>query len=471
MKLVIQKIILILGDVLCMAMAFLLAIEVTQLYHKDITSSEISQFFNFGISKLFGIVILLVFYFQDQYSRRGSFWQELLQIYKTILLMAVINLGLSFVLGKSSLKILIISFWLFFALFIPFGRIVAKKFMLKINVWQRDLYILCSYQNAVDAYELFVKNDLMGYRLKAFVVIDGLNKSSDYIINLAVPIIDKEQLIEQVNWQRDSDIIVAIENEKLYGQVNLINYLQHNCLSVLILPDIKGIALYGANIEHFFGNDQLVMRLNNNLAKKSNIIMKRIFDLALAIPGVILISPIFLIIAVMIKRESNSPVFFAHKRVGRNAREFNCYKFSTMHPNNQEILNELLLNDESARLEWESTYKLHNDPRVTRIGKILRATSLDELPQLINVILGNMSLIGPRPITAEEVDRYGEDIYYYYLVTPGISGLWQVSGRSSLSYQDRVRLDRWYVKNWSLWYDVVVLLKTFAVVIKRDGAY
>jgi undecaprenyl-phosphate galactose phosphotransferase len=142
-----------------------------------------------------------------------------------------------------------------------------------------------------------------------------------------------------------------------------------------------------------------------------------------------------------------------------------------MYANSAELLRELLANDPLAKQEWEQAFKLKNDPRVTPIGRWLRKTSLDELPQLFNVLLGNMSLVGPRPIVQQEIERYQDGFYYYQLVLPGISGLWQVSGRSETDYSDRVRLDAWYVKNWSLWYDVVILVKTIGVVFKRTGAY
>lgn len=142
-----------------------------------------------------------------------------------------------------------------------------------------------------------------------------------------------------------------------------------------------------------------------------------------------------------------------------------------MYPNSSELLAKLLENSPDARLEWEKDFKLKNDPRVTAIGKFLRKTSLDELPQLFNVLRGEMSLVGPRPIIDREIERYEDGYYYYQLVLPGITGLWQVSGRNDVDYKNRVRLDEWYVKNWSLWYDIVIIIKTFGVVLKRTGAY
>jgi undecaprenyl-phosphate galactose phosphotransferase len=142
-----------------------------------------------------------------------------------------------------------------------------------------------------------------------------------------------------------------------------------------------------------------------------------------------------------------------------------------MHVDAEKHLEDLLINDLLARTEWEQGFKLHNDPRITRIGKFLRKTSLDELPQLFNVIRGEMSLVGPRPIISAELERYGQDVDYFLMVHPGMTGLWQVSGRSDTGYDERVYLDTWYVKNWSLWYDIAILFKTIKVVFHGKGAY
>jgi Undecaprenyl-phosphate galactose phosphotransferase WbaP len=180
---------------------------------------------------------------------------------------------------------------------------------------------------------------------------------------------------------------------------------------------------------------------------------------------------VFLVIGLLIKFFGRSKIFFTHERIGINGNTFKCIKFQTMHSNSKQILEELLQNDKNAKAQWQKDFKLKNDPRVTAIGKFLRKTSLDELPQLLNVLKGEMSLVGPRPIIDQEIERYGYDYYYYKLVRPGITGIWQISGRSDIDYSNRVRLDVWYVKNWSLWYDFVIMLQTIGAVIKRKGAY
>lgn len=469
-KTIVQKIALIISDILSLTIAFILAVIVSRLYHNNSLNEPWNNFFHIGASKLLGLLVLGVFWYQEQYVKRRPFWEELLQTYRIIILFILINLGLSFVMAKGSLKVLIVGFWVMFALVLPFLRTLTKNTLAKFNFWQRDLYIIGDGDNAINAYRLFVGNKLMGYRLRAFVSLlpNDLAIKKDKLPGL---LINQELLVSFINENSDCEIIVALDTIELNKQVRFINFLQHNCLVLSILPEISGLAIYGAQIDHFFGNDQLVLRLNNNLSRKFNVFIKRFFDLICVFLGLIILSPLFIILAVIIKTSSQGKVFYYHKRIGRYGKEFNCIKFRTMYPNSHEMLKEILNNDPNARLEWQKDFKLKDDPRITPVGRWLRKTSLDELPQLFNVLKGEMSLVGPRPIVKDEIERYQDGYYYYQLVLPGVTGLWQVSGRNDTDYFDRVRLDEWYVKNWSLWYDIVILLKTVMVVIKRTGAY
>ena len=200
-------------------------------------------------------------------------------------------------------------------------------------------------------------------------------------------------------------------------------------------------------------------------------IAKRALDIIGAGVGLVLLAPFFLIVALMV-RADGGPAFFAHQRVGRGGKLFGCLKFRSMVIDSQARLEALLANDPAARAEWEATRKLKNDPRITRIGRFLRSTSLDELPQLINVLLGEMSLVGPRPVQEAEIDRYyGASAAHYMAVRPGITGLWQVSGRSETSYESRVALDVSYVSRPSLLADISILLRTPVAVLSRRGAH
>ena len=198
---------------------------------------------------------------------------------------------------------------------------------------------------------------------------------------------------------------------------------------------------------------------------------KRAMDIAIASAALLVAAPFFLVVALMV-RADGGPAFYAHQRVGRTGRKFGCLKFRSMVIDSQARLDALLAADPAAREEWEATRKLRNDPRITRIGRFLRATSLDELPQLINVLRGDMAIVGPRPVTASELDSfYGAAAAHYLMVRPGITGLWQVSGRSETSYDQRVALDVAYVSQPSLVADLRILLKTPVAVLSRRGAH
>ena len=199
---------------------------------------------------------------------------------------------------------------------------------------------------------------------------------------------------------------------------------------------------------------------------------KTVFDYSLTAVGTVCISPLLVYIAYRIKKEDPGPVFFAHERIGKDGKPFPCYKFRSMVVNSKEMLEKYLAENSDARAEWERDFKLKDDPRITPIGKVLRRTSLDELPQIFNVLRGEMSLVGPRPVIQEELDKYyGETAKLYASVKPGITGLWQVSGRSDLGYDQRVVLDAEYIKHRSFWGDVVILWKTIGVVLMKKGAY
>jgi Undecaprenyl-phosphate galactose phosphotransferase WbaP len=200
-------------------------------------------------------------------------------------------------------------------------------------------------------------------------------------------------------------------------------------------------------------------------------VLKRVLDFTLALLVVPLVLPLIGVLAIWIKLDSAGPALFRQKRIGRAGTPFDAWKFRTMASNASEVLEKYLSQDPELRREWEQNRKLRADPRVTRAGAFLRKTSLDELPQLWNVLKGEMSLVGPRPIVKEEISRYGTRFGAYTRVPGGITGLWQISGRSDTSYEERVSLDAYYVRNWSVWLDLYILFRTVGTVLRRKGAY
>lgn len=201
--------------------------------------------------------------------------------------------------------------------------------------------------------------------------------------------------------------------------------------------------------------------------KKGYLFIKRLFDIIMSLIGLILLSPVFLIIAILIKIDSKGPVFFKHKRIGKNGKTIGVYKFRSMVINAEELLKQFT---PEQMKEYEKNFKLDNDPRITKIGNFLRKSSLDELPQLINIFIGNMSIVGPRPIVTKELEKYGDQKDKFLSVTPGLTGFWQASGRSDVEYDERIKMELYYVDNCSLWLDFKIILKTFVAVIKKEGA-
>jgi Undecaprenyl-phosphate galactose phosphotransferase WbaP len=237
----------------------------------------------------------------------------------------------------------------------------------------------------------------------------------------------------------------------------------------VLVPDFFGVANIWMSVRDF--NGILGFATSHKLKMFWNLGIKRILDLTLVIAGGLVILPLLLIIALLIKINSPGPAIYKHTRIGRNGKPFRVYKFRSMVLDAEERLSSLLAADPQARQEWEAGHKLKNDPRITGIGKLLRQTSLDEFPQLLNILKGEMSLVGPRPIVEGEIKKYGEDFGRIFSVKPGMTGLWQVSGRSDTDYGERVALDTYYLQSWSVWLDFWVLYKTIGVVLRGKGAY
>lgn len=210
---------------------------------------------------------------------------------------------------------------------------------------------------------------------------------------------------------------------------------------------------------------------SRTIFKVHSSVLKRAMDLVMALTVLAFLSPIFILVYALIKILDPGPALFSHLRVGRDGRMFTVYKFRTMRVDAQERLEEVLASDPAAAAEWAKYQKLKNDPRVTMIGRFLRRSSLDELPQLLNIVRGEMSVIGPRPVTSGEIHRYGADYPFYTAVRPGVLGLWQVKGRNKLTYPERVAYDIQYVKTWSIWQDFKILFMAVPVVLLGLGAY
>lgn len=359
-------------------------------------------------------------------------------------------------------------FWLVLLITLYIERLLISLWLKHSHHLYEDVIFVGAGKTAERALHYF--QDDLGYRYHVIGFLDD-NPISDKIpdkYKLLGKISEAEKIMENSHVQNVIITAPGMERDKLQ---QLITTVQPHVRNLSYVPDLIGTPMMGVEAQVLFTEEILMLHLRNNLAMRRNRIYKRIFDLVCTIFGGLLILPIIAIVALLVAIDNKGNVIFAHRRIGKDGKEFPCYKFQSMVPNAQEILQDYLAKNPEARKEWEESFKLTNDPRVTKLGSFLRKTSLDELPQLWNVIKGDMSLVGPRPIVKKEIERYGEYFREYAMVLPGITGMWQASGRSDTTYEERVAMDTWYVRNWSVWLDIMYLAKTFTAVMFGKGAY
>lgn len=400
------------------------------------------------------------------YSYRKPFWFELKEILRTLVIFAIIELAINAFSKWHFSRYLWVFTWALAFILIPLGRSLVRRVLDKVGLWQRDTIIIGCGKNAQDAYLAINSEKNLGFKVNYFIG-KGEHENTLY----GQPIIDAD--IHEIKRiaNKFTQFIIAVESEQIEERNNWIKKLsKYKFRHVSVIPTIRGLPLYGTDMAFIFSHEVMILRVNNNLAKRTSRFAKRAFDIFGALGIILISSPLLAYLYLQVKKDGG-PAIYGHERIGRNGKRFKCLKFRSMILNSQEVLEELLANDENARMEWEKDFKLKNDPRITKIGHFIRKSSLDELPQLFNVLKGEMSLVGPRPIVHDELIRYSDDVDYYLMAKPGMTGLWQVSGRNDIDYETRVYFDAWYVKNWSLWNDIAILFKTINVVLNRDGAY
>ena len=467
---------LIAGDVVALLAAFLLGRTANWAYDHTLAEAFFGWWDERGQIRLalFALVVVVAVgwcWSAGHYSRRKPFWDELRETLRILVLVAAIDVALVF-LGKWQFsRLWLLSTWLLAFVLVPVVRVAVKRVLLRMGRWRRPTVIVGAGNNAREAYAALNSEPLMGFEVVAFLAPPGEAVSASSSASMLYPAPVEAVGDDIVAWLENRGmphIVVALDS--LQEQQLLIQRLSIRYADLNVIPSIRGLPLLGMEMTHFFSHEVLMLRVRNNLARRGPQLVKRLFDIAGSATLLVLLAPFFATIAWRIRRDGGRAIY-AHGRVGRHGKPFDCYKFRSMIANADAVLAEVLANDPAARAEWERDFKLKNDPRITPVGAFLRKTSLDELPQLWNVLKGEMSMVGPRPIVTEELARYNHQVGYYLEARPGMTGLWQISGRNDVDYADRVNLDAWYVKNWSLWYDIVILLKTVKVVLGKGGAY
>lgn len=403
------------------------------------------------------------------YYYRKTFWFELKEILRTLLIFALIEIAVIAFAKWYFSRYLWVLTWILVLILVPLARMLTKQALHTFGLWQRDAIIIGSGNNARGAYSAIKGDRNLGLRVTQFISSEEDDQPGDTIEGIHIMPSDENWVRTRVH--KKTQFIVAVESHQseirnAWLRVFMINGYS----SVSVIPTLRGMPLDSTDMSFIFSKEVMIFRVHQNLTKWTSRVTKRLFDIAASLAIIILLSPLLIYITRKVRRDGGNAIY-GHERVGQTGKPFKCLKFRSMVVNSKEVLETLLANDAEARAEWDDTFKLKNDPRITPIGYLLRKTSLDELPQLFNVLKGEMSLVGPRPIIAAELERYYDEVEYYLLSKPGMTGLWQVSGRSEVDYSTRVYLDAWYVKNWSMWNDIAILFKTVSVVLKKEGAY
>jgi Undecaprenyl-phosphate galactose phosphotransferase WbaP len=399
------------------------------------------------------------------YTERRLFRTDLGEILEACILGLLINGFVEYANKTSFSRLWLALVWIFAAISITFGRVACRSLLNAFGMWKVNAVIIGRGVHALTVKDSISKDDYFGYRVGSDVAL-APHTSQSHWPNEEFD--DLEGLLQETNAH--CIILVPADDEMPYlGGV--IDSLNVRMIPYKIVPPIDRLPLAGLTTQSFLSSDAVLMTVQVGLASPLSQLTKRLFDIVASSLLLVGLSPLLLIVGLAVAADGG-PIFFEHERVGRRGKLFNCLKFRTMVPNADEVLEHLLARDPKARREWQTTRKLREDPRNTRLGRGLRASSIDELPQLFNVLRGEMSLVGPRPVVQQELsEHYKSDNSYYLLVRPGVTGLWQTSGRSSLDYEQRVHLDTWYVRNWSLWGDLMILARTVPAVIGGRGAY
>ncbi len=422
------------------------------------------------------LVYLSFLAYERLYVKQLPFWDEAKRLtmaatVSTVTILAMITLGK--MAGQVS-RLTMILLWAYALFLFPLFRLLGKKALRRTGFWRENVIIIGAGTAGREAARGILSEVHLGYHLIGFLDDDDEKIGTEIAVNgKSYKIFGKtKNFTKFVNLLNISTIIIALPSLPVDKLAELTNNVQKCTKNILLIPDVKGIALTNTELYHLFVQQLFLLKINNNLQSPYNRFIKRTFDIAVSLLMLPFLLPLIAVVGVLIRLDSPGRALYRHKRVGRRGMPFSVYKFRSMYRDSKERLEQILKTEPAAKQEWETYFKLKNDPRITRMGKFLRKTSLDELPQIFNVLKGDMSLVGPRPVIEEEILKYYKEYAdYYHLVRPGITGLWQVSGRNDVDYDKRVRLDSWYVLNWSLWLDILMLFKTIGVVLKREGAY
>jgi len=353
----------------------------------------------------------------------------------------------------------------FATVLLPLMREAVRTAVSSFTWWGVPVVIYASDKNKHTITDRLLKKPSYSYK-PALIISTDACEYSEY---KGIPVFPYSPEIEQCIHKCKITTAIVMEQPEHLSAKTPLNSLISEYRYIITIPYSYSLKFTTLSVRDFGGI--LGFSAANRLTRPVNLFLKRCIDLGLLFVSSPLTVPLILIISVLVKCTSKGPVFYGHTRIGKNGKMIKTWKFRSMVVDADKRLKELLQTNPALKKEWEENQKLEHDPRITAIGTFLRKTSLDELPQFFNILLGQMSLVGPRPVVEAERKKYGDKFTYIFSVTPGLSGMWQISGRSSTGYDERITLDTFYIQNWSIWLDIWIILRTVLVVITGKGAY
>jgi len=397
------------------------------------------------------------------YTERRTFRDDLRGILNVLLVGVLIAGFVEFANKTGFSRMWLLLSWLVAALAIPLARVFVRQALAASGMWVADAVMIGMGSHGHSVKELLSGDSYLGYRVTTGGSLSAYTSDSSGLIGMRL-----DKLTRETNAQR---VILVPSDCEMQDLEPMIDALNVRMIPYIVVPPIHKLPLARLATQTFLSCDAVLLQVRPGLVSPLSRAIKRVFDVTVTLLLLGPLIPICMMVSLLVMLDGG-PIFFAHERVGRGGRIFKCLKFRTMVLDAAKVLDDVLEHCPGAREEWLRTRKLRNDPRTTWIGNLLRLSSIDELPQLINVLRGDMSLVGPRPVVHQELrEHYKDDNCYYMLVRPGLTGLWQTSGRNLTNYEQRVCLDSWYVRNWSLWGDIVILFRTVPAVISGRGAY
>jgi Undecaprenyl-phosphate galactose phosphotransferase WbaP len=383
----------------------------------------------------------------------------------TVAILAVLAIGLQ--IGDLLSRLMLLLTFLGLLLVTPFAQYLTRRELKRLKLWGRPVIVLGYANTGAQSVDLLEQEWGLGYKPVSLFDSPLISAGEEFTATAYADTL--AEAMDLGRRRRIDTCIFAMPNTRREHLADMVRTASDGFQHIIVLPNLRGVTNSAVVARDFSGT--LALEIKQNLLNPWAKSLKRALDLFGAVVGGFFISPLLLIIAVLIKLDTPGPVLFGHWRLGARDEHFLCWKFRTMHVDAEQMLNECLQKYPNLQAEWEQNHKLRDDPRVTRIGRLLRKTSLDELPQLWNVLRGEMSLVGPRPIVDAEVSKYEKDYELYRRIRPGMSGFWQVGGRSEVDYKVRVAMDSYYVRNWSVWLDIIILARTVKIVLFSRGAH